>query len=238
MNHRFKKVAQAGVITALCLAPVLLKAQDERTASDTFYQRDTTVKNGFTLIFINKAESFDLHEKQRLIDAFFTVYPKEVAHYNKESLKKVFFIIDPAYKGVAATGGGVARYNPEWLTKNPEDIDVVTHEVMHIVQAYPNGSGPGWLTEGIADYVRAEYGVNNTAAKWSLPDYKDTQSYKNSYRITARFLQWLVKNKNPEMVDKLDAAMRNKTYTNDIWKQLAKADLDTLWKEYGEHPAI
>ena len=233
-----KNLLLAGAMLALSAAPSVLKAQDERTASDKFYVRDTTVKAGLTLIVINKDETFDLKEKQRLVDAFFKVYPEEVAHYNKKSLKKIFFIIDPAYKGVAETGGGVARYNPEWLTKHPEDIDVVTHEMMHVVQGYPDGSGPGWLTEGIADYVRAEYGINNEAAHWSLPAYKSTQSYENSYRVTARFLQWLVKNKNPKMVDKLDAAMRNKTYTDGIWKTLAKADLDTLWKEYSENPTI
>lgn len=237
MNQRLKNMAMAGAMT-LCLAPSLLHAQDERTPADKFYQRDTTVKNGFTLIVINKAENFDLHEKQRLVDAFFKVYPEEVAHYNRKSLKKIFFVIDPAYHGVAETGGGVARYNPEWLTKNPEDIDVVTHEMMHVVQAYPDGSGPGWLTEGIADYVRAQYGINNEAARWSLPAFKATQSYENSYRITARFLQWLVKNKNPKMVDKLDKAMREKTYTDGIWKQLAGADLDSLWKEYAANPVV
>ncbi len=43
---------------------------------------------------------------------------------------------------------------------------------MHIVQGYP-GYGdarvPGWLVEGIADYARDRYGMDNAAAGWALP---------------------------------------------------------------------
>ena len=40
------------------------------------------------------------------------------------------------------------------------------------MQDYGESSGPGWLTEGIAEYARYKFGVNNTAAKWALPNYK------------------------------------------------------------------
>jgi len=59
---------------------------------------------------------------------------------------------------------------------------------MHIVQDYGQSTGPGWLTEGIADYARYKFGVNNPAAKWALPAYKSTQKYTDAYRVTARFL--------------------------------------------------
>jgi hypothetical protein len=32
---------------------------------------------------------------------------------------------------------------------------------MHIVQAYPDGAGPWWITEGIADFVRFDDGIDN-----------------------------------------------------------------------------
>ncbi len=48
---------------------------------------------------------------------------------------------------------------------------------MHIVQNYGRSTRPGWLTEGIADYVRYKYGVDNVGSKWALPDYKAGQSY-------------------------------------------------------------
>ena len=173
-----------------------------------------------------------------MIDAFFTVYPKEAARFNPATLNKMTFIIDPEYKGVAATGRGVARYSPKWLHDHPEDIDVVTHEVMHVVQNYPRGAGPGWLTEGIADYVRYKFGVNNEAGKWSMPDYDTSHMYTKSYRITARFLAWLENNVRHTIVNELDASMRNKTYTPEIWKQLTGKTLDELWHDYALNPKL
>ena len=201
-------------------------------------QRDTIKKDNLTLIFVNTDVNFNSITKQRLIDAFFIVYPEEIAFYNKNAARQVTFVIDTAYKGVAATGNGVARFNPAWFVKNPEDIDVVTHEVMHIVQNYGRRGGPGWLTEGIADYARNQFGINNTKSGWKLTEYKEGQNYTNSYRITARFLLWTEKHKSPGIVLKLDAAMRNGEYTPDIWKQLTGKNVDDLWNEYSENPVI
>lgn len=216
----------------LCLAasllPVSTRAQD-KTA--------TISRKGYTLVFTDKSPDLDSTVKARLISTFFTVYPAEAKKYNKNTIKKVEFVIDPAYDGVAATSGSVITYNPEWFRKHPGDIDVVTHEAMHVVQAYPEYN-PGWLTEGIADYVRATMGVDNPGANWTLPEYNEKQSYKNAYRITARFLIWLEKHKNKDMVVKLDKAMRTNTYTDGIWKELTGKTVDELWSEYGANPAL
>jgi hypothetical protein len=120
--------------------------------------KDSITKKGYTLLFITKVPAFDAGVKARMIDAFFAVYPKQAKLYNKSTARKVIFLIDPAYKGVAATAGYIIRYNPEWFVKNPEDIDVVTHEVMHITQSYGRTAGAGWLTKGIVDYVRYQMG--------------------------------------------------------------------------------
>ena len=199
---------------------------------------DTIEKKGYTLIFLNQDSALDLRVKQKLIDVFFTVYPAEADLYNTQTNKKVIFFIDPAYTGVAATSGGIIRFNPQWFHKHPGDIDVVTHEVMHIVQAYPGDAGPGWLTEGIADYVRYKFGVDNAGANWKLPDYTYKQNYQNAYRVTARFLVWLEENKHTGIVKELDAALRSKKYTPGIWKQLTGNTVDELWAEYGQNPAI
>src|SRR5690349_7611643 len=89
-------------------------AQDTTTAYPTV-STDSLTKGEYTLLFINKETALDATVKQRLTDAFFTVYPKEAGMYNKNTSKKVTFIIDPAYDGVAATGGDVVRFNPEWF---------------------------------------------------------------------------------------------------------------------------
>ncbi|MCC9165776.1 basic secretory family protein [Pontibacter harenae] len=170
--------------------------------------------------------------------AFFTVYPQEAKRFNPNTARKVTFIIDPNYNGVAAASNGIIRYSPLWMLRNPNDIDVVTHEAFHIVQAYEGGAGPGWLTEGITDYVRYKYGVANAAGNWSLPDLKPEHSYTNSYRITGRFLAWLENNVNAKIVDSLDAALRSKAYTPETWVKLTGKTVDELWQDYTKNPKL
>lgn len=235
-----KKLTRAIATIALGMASCACFAQKDwkMVRSNADVSEDSVSKNGFTLIFINKDATFDHAVQQRMIDAFFTVYPKEVKTYNKKSLKKVHMIIDPEYDGVAATSDGIVRVNPEWMHKHPGDIDVVTHEVMHIVQDYPGGSGPGWITEGIADYVRYTLGVDNAGGDWRLPDYNARQSYKDAYRVTARFFVWLEKNYEKDLVKKLDKAMRTNTYTKGFWKKETGKNVDELWAAYAANPVI
>lgn len=200
--------------------------------------RDSLTQQGYTLVFVNQDSALAPAIKQRMTDAFFTVYPLEARRFNPHTRRRVVFFVNPAYQGVAATDNGLVDYNPQWLRAHPEDIDVVTHEVMHIVQAYPSDSAPGWLTEGLADYARYVYGVNNQAGHWALPDYKAGQRYTNSYRITARFLVWLQQHGYPKLPDKLDAAARTRTYTPAIWQQQTGKTLDELWTAYSAAPAV
>ena len=233
-------------IPKLICAGMLMLAAENICAQENWNQidlngvvsNDTTTAKGFTLIFINKAPAFDSTVKRRMIDAFFTVYPLESEMYNNQTLKKVIFLIDPEYKGVAATDDGIVRYNSEWFVKHPGDIDVVTHEVMHIVQAYPDGAGPGWLTEGIADYVRYTLGIDNKGASWSLPEYKASQNYTDAYRVTAKFLVWIEEHYDKGFVKQMDATLRSNTYKPALWKRFTGKNPDALWKEYSSNPVV
>jgi hypothetical protein len=202
-------------------------------------QTEQTITHGkYTLHVSGNDVNFSSQLTQRLIDVFFIVYPKLAKEDKKKTLHKVEFFIDTSYHGVAATDNGRVVFSSAYMTKHPGDVDVVTHEVMHIVQNYGESAGPGWLTEGIADFARNQFGVDNAGAKWSMPDYKSTQHYDNSYRITARFLFWLEKNVKKGLVKKLDKALRDHTYTNDIWVKLTGKNLDMLWEDYSKNPAI
>ena len=213
---------------ALVVCAFIAKAQ-----KTTVYQ-----EKGYKLTFINYDASFDTVEQQRMVKTFFTVYPELAQTYNPKTLKSVTMVIDTAYNGVAATANGRVTVSNKWMHKRPEDIDVVTHEVMHIVQDYGHSHGPGWLTEGIADYARYKFGVNNAAANWTLPDYKPTQNYDNAYRITARFLVWIEAKVKPGAVKILDQQMRDHTFTDNTWKDLTGKTVDELWKDYSANPAI
>ena len=216
------------IIAGTAFGSYRLQAQDKET-----FNRD-----GLTLHFRSNDTTFDPAVKERLVTTFFKVYPLLKNEYNKDAAKEVSFVIDTAYDGVAATGGGRVVFNPGWFKKHPQDIDVVTHEVMHIVQDYGQSTGPGWLTEGIADYVRYRFGVDNPGANWALPAFKSSQNYTNSYRVTARFLEWLEKHSDKGIVKKLDADMRAHTYTAEVWKKETGKSLDELWQAYAENPAL
>lgn len=203
--------------------------------SDNAASESKTIKKGkYTLIFESKDPSFSKELSQILIDTHFKVYPTLVKTYNKNSPDTVRFVIDPTYNGVAATSNGRVVFSSKYMTNKPGDIDVVTHEVMHIVQGYGGRSGmPGWLTEGIADYVRYEYGVANPAGGWSLPKFSESHSYTNSYRISARFLVWLENSGHKGLVKKLDQAGRDRTYQQGaLWKTLTGKTVDELWADY------
>lgn len=231
-------------LTTICLMGIINSGFAQREWSNisrdinNALQVDTIKKKQFTLIYINKSKDFDSSIGERLKEVFFINYPKQVKLYNKKSAPQVIFVIDPEYDGIAAAGGGVIRFNPEWFKKNPKDIDIVTHETMHLVQNYPNNAGPGWITEGIADYVRHTMGVDNEGANWSLPEYRPNHKYTDAYRITARFFLWIEKNKKKGIMKSLDAQMRNKTYTEDFWVKMTGKNVDELWKEYAENPKI
>lgn len=195
---------------------------------------DTIVRDGFRLIFIQQDNAFDTLVAGRLKEAFFQVYPVLVETFNPDAVRSVTLTVDTAYDGVAYAHDGQVVISQAWLENMPGDIDVVTHEVMHIVQAYPHASGPGWLVEGIADYVRHKYGVDNEGAGWSLPDVQSDHHYTNSYRIAARFLDWLENMQKEGIVKTLDGVMRASTYTDEIWKLETGLDLNELWAVYVE----
>lgn len=195
-------------------------------------------EDGKTLIFTNDDPDLNKEVKTGLVETFFKVYPKMAKDFNPDVTDTIRVKIDTAYSGVAYAHNGSITISSEWLRKKPNDLDVITHEVMHIVQSYPSNSGPGWLTEGIADYVRFKYGVDNKGAEWSLPDYSAEQTYKNSYRITARFLAWIAKNYNEEFVILLDKNMREDTYSHSLWKENTGENLDELWEAYAKNPEI
>jgi len=222
-----KNVLLVTIISVFCLIKVA-SAQQTKVYKQGKYQ----------LTFINYDATLDSVEQQRLVKTFYTVYPELAKAYNKNTLKAVTFVIDTTYKGVAETDNGKVTISSRWMHQRPEDIDVVTHEVMHIVQDYGESNGPGWLTEGIADYARYKFGINNAAAKWALPDYKPTQNYDNAYRVTARFLLWMEEKVKPGIVKELDSRLRKHTFTDDTWKQLTGKTVDELWKTYSANPAI
>lgn len=195
-------------------------------------------RKGFNLTVLDKSPDLDPVVKERLIETFFSVYPVLTRYYNPSSVKGVEFFIDPTYNGVAEAGGKRVRISPQWLKTHPDDFDLVTHELMHLVQCYPHNAGPWWITEGIADYVRYVFGVDNELGGWSLPDLKPDHNYDSGYRITARFMVWIENHVQPGTVKRLDHAMRSNLYNPGLWNQLTGKNVQELWDHYKSNPTI
>ncbi|KAH7703978.1 hypothetical protein AAVH_28841 [Aphelenchoides avenae] len=195
--------------------------------------------NGYTLTFYDQTpgSNFNRTTQDRMVSAFFTVYPTMRNTYNPSARTEVNFYMDPSYEGVAAMWNGEVHFDPDYMNSNPKDIDVVTHECMHIVQGYNFGGTPGWATEGIADYVRYKLGVDNAGAGWSLGEFQPGQQYTDAYRVTARFLVWMELRYKSTFVKEYDAALRAGTFS-DFWTRTTGKSVDALWTEYTKDPSL
>lgn len=199
---------------------------------------ETFLVDGIELRLVDRAPDAPAEAKKALVDTFLKVYPTLLQTFNPEATKQVTILIDPEYKGVAEAGGGRIRVSSRWITERPKDFDLITHEAMHLVQAYPGWAGPSWVTEGIADYVRHVYGVDNAAGGWSLPDVRPNHRFTDSYRVTGRFFLWLEKHVKPGIVQAIDQAMRKKEYTEAIWQEQTGQTLEELWDRYVSNPEL
>lgn len=170
-------------------------------------------------------------------DQFFNVYPRLVERFNPAAPRTVNFTIGPA-GFIAGASGDQVTYQTEWMLQHPEDYDVVVHEIMHIVQSYTADTTPGWLTEGIADYVRNQYGVNNAAAGWSLQMPTAASAYTDGYGTTGRFILWLEARYDLEFAEMLDTAVRSGSYVPSSWISYTGKTVDELWQDYVADPVI
>ncbi|SEB10209.1 basic secretory protein-like protein [Pedobacter hartonius] len=175
--------------------------------------------------------------RDQMVNTFFAVYPKLSNRFNTNAAKTVTIWMNPDFTGVAQAGGTQIEINPAYMSSHPKDVDVVVHEGMHIVQAYKGGV-PGWLTEGIADYVRYKYGIYNDENGWKMQPYRPDQSYTAGYGTTATFLVWLEQHYSATIVDQLNTISRNGQYTSATWVNITGKTVDQLWSEYGQNPTI
>lgn len=112
-----------------------------------------------------------------------------------------------------------------------ELLGVLCHELVHCFQWNAEGSCPGGLIEGIADWVRLNAGLG--AAHWKpVADGNWDQGYQN----TGFFLAYLERRFGEGTVRKINGSLRKGKYDEkrvfgDCCDGHAVAD---LWKDYGE----
>ena len=189
------------------------------------------------LNFQNSKVDFDTHQLENL--AKFTKeaqrlakeeYPKtaDVLGIPRSSLPNAKVIIDFNATGVAATSGTTIRVAAKYASAHPDDTGLVVHELCHVAQHYPKYD-PVWLVEGIADYVRwfAFEPLNKR------PKIKRAKAdARASYRTTGSFLDWTLRTYDKDVIKKLNKALVDSTYSEEMWKTLTKHTLDELNEEW------
>ena len=91
------------------------------------------------------------------------------------------------YSGVAGTANDHIVGSVDYFRRHTKDVGAMVHETVHVVQAYRRGHRPGWLVEGISDYIRF---FKFEPGKLGRINAR-TAHYDGSYRVSAAFLAYL-----------------------------------------------
>lgn len=245
------KINKKSFLFSILLVPLFSICKEEKNGNhniaanivaNNFIEKDSIIiKNGYQLTLRNSDPKLKKEFKNNIAERFFATYPKMAEHFNSKATKNVIIIFSNADTDhpAHAINNEITLFTKFFAEPvRDKDIDVVVHEGFHLIQAYPESKNtPGWLVEGIADYVREVYGLSNAESGWSLPGILDDKGnkYQASYRTTARFLLWLDKNLKKGIVEILDDKCRTGTYTSEVWKKETNKTIDELWDDYVEN---
>jgi hypothetical protein len=132
------------------------------------------------------------------------------------------------YNGVAEAGGGRIKGSVKFFKSHPDDFGAMIHETAHCVQLYKARGNPGWLVEGVADYVRFFKYEPGKIGRLNV----DQAKYNGSYRVTASFLNFTAEKYDPKLISKLNTIMREGKYQEEVWKELTGKTVDELNQEW------
>ncbi len=241
------------VILALALTVTSLMAQTapgqnptNNPAAAASGARDVVSLPGGFEIAIDTTDTPDLTTwtRENLIPMTRHWYPKLVKLLASEGFdapKQLTVTFKAGMDGVAATSGTNISCAARWMRQelNGEAVGSIFHEYVHVVQSYGHARArgghrnPGWLVEGLADYLRwflyepesrgAEIGKRGLARA----------RFDGSYRVTGNFLNWATVNYHRDLPYKLNAAMREGVYSEELWAEITGhplSELGELWK--------
>lgn len=142
----------------------------------------------------------------------------------------------------ASAGGGGINCNAGWFRRElqREALGSVVHEMVHVVQSYGRVRRdesnftrmPGWLVEGIADYVRWFLFEPQTKGAEITTRNLARAKYDASYRVTGNFLNWVAEKHDTNIVRKLNAAGREGKYRDNLWKENTGKTVQELGEEW------
>jgi Peptidase of plants and bacteria len=162
----------------------------------------------------------------RVCERNYMMINEELASEGFRPRTQITMTLKNDYKGVAAAGDGRITGSVEYFKSRPEDVGAMVHETVHCVQAYRT-RGPGWLVEGIADYIRFFKYEPGKIGKLAKDPHFD-----GSYRTSAAFLNFVTEKYDKDLVKKVNKSMREEEYREEIWSKLTKKTLKELDEEW------
>lgn len=233
----------SGAVLSLSPAPAVAEPEPFKISSS----------DGYCQITIDTSAAPDLKNwaEQKLAPVLAEWYPKLTVMLASTgySAPKEFSVTITNIAGVAGTGGTHITANANWLKRelDREAIGALLHEEVHVVQRYRGGRRsdpdaprvrpPGWLVEGIPDYIRwFKYEPQSHGADvvWLKGHRNQPLRYDRQYRITANFLDYVINryDKNQSLIAALNAACREGRYNDELWQTMVGKNLQDLNDEW------
>jgi hypothetical protein len=159
-------------------------------------------------------------------------YPIAIAMLSTQDFKrpqKITLVFKKDLNVPAYASGDAITINGKWISEHPDDLGMVIHELVHILQQYPrNRANTGWLTEAIADYIRWW----RYEPEGPRPRITENSKMTDGYRVTAYFLAWAGKKYDLRLVPSLDAALRKGEDPMPVFAKFCGKNADEVWKEF------
>lgn len=166
---------------------------------------------------------------KELVEAWYPRISNLLASPDFELPGEVRLTLKPMGNAPGATAGNHIFISSGWIEAHPDDTGLVIHELVHVVQSYPSPD-PGWITEGIADYIRRVVYEGRPLDWFPVPERPN--AYQSGYGPAAGFLFWLESDRAPGIVRRLNRTMREGGDTDNVFETMTGELPPALWKAY------
>lgn len=180
-------------------------------------------------VIVDTSQAPDLKPFGSQVQNTLTQSYKPISDYLKSPTFKdvptINVLFDNKYDGIAYAQNTRIVGATKYYRDHKDDIGSMVHEMTHVIQKYQNC--PGWVTEGVADYMRYYHFETNK----QLPKPGPSNHYTQGYWVTAYFLNYVVQRVRGDMIKYVNKDCREGTYADSIWPRLTNKDVDTLWND-------
>jgi hypothetical protein len=234
---RVLQTAAIGLLVATVAAAAAEKPSHERFLYPIAPSKSADIPS-ITLDVSEVADQPDIvrwaEDSKTLCEEWFPILCRFLATDNWTRPNEITLVFKKDLKIPGATSGNRIEVSASWVQQHPDDFGMVIHELTHVIQAYPNSRNkPGWLVEGIADYIRL-WKYEPEVPRPHID--REKASYRDSYRTSAAFLAWIGWKYDKRLVRKLDKALREGMYSDAIFGEVTGKSLDALWEEFVSRP--